>query len=240
MGKWNRNVQLTLKQMRTAVLELALCQAKLQLQIRHPAWLSDRKPAPDLAALLRFSTTGGLFKAVERIHENRLFHFLFQHQRCKEASTQPRNGAVSQLGFSEHLTDRYPCSDRALQLLGLAAAARGQLSGSFSVLCAVLWSSAQWYKCFWKLAWRDLFCDTPSVPCTNVVPPTLWENCSWFAKCVTQMLPLCLANGGLGQQCAGTVGVVPPHLMDEQYSPFTCDIVINDSKWDSKNSFHAV
>lgn len=105
MGKWHTNVRLTLKQMRAAVLELALCQAKLQLQIRHPAWLSDRKPAPDLAALLHFSTTGGLFKAAERVHENRLFHFLFQHQRCKEANMQPRNGAVNQLGFSEHLTD---------------------------------------------------------------------------------------------------------------------------------------
>lgn len=226
--------------MRTAVLELALCQGKLQLQIQHPAWLSDRKPAPDLAALLRFSTTEGLFKAVQRTHENRLFHFLFQHQRCKEAGTQPRNGAVSQLGFSEHLTDRYPSSDRAPQLLGLAAAARGQLSGSFSILWAVLWSSAQCYKCFGKLAWRDLFCDTPFVSFTSVVPPMLWENCSWFAKCVTQMLPLCLARGCLGQQRAGTVGVVLPHLMDEKYSLFTCDIVINDSKWDSENSFHAV
>ena len=115
MGKWHTNVQPTLKQMRTAVLELALCQTKLQLRIWHPAWLLGRKPAPDLAALLRFSTIGGLFKAVERIHENQLFHFLFQHQRCREASTQPRNGAVSQLGISEHLTDtltRIECSSR--------------------------------------------------------------------------------------------------------------------------------
>lgn len=128
MGKWHTNVQPTLKQMRTVVLELALCQAKLQLRIRHPAWLWDRKPAPDLAALLRFSTIGGLFKAVERIHENRLFHFLFQHQRCKEASTQPRNGAVSQLGVSEHLTDtltgieRSSCQGRGwLLLLGASS-----------------------------------------------------------------------------------------------------------------------
>lgn len=62
MGKWHTSVHLTLKQIRTVVLELALCQAELQLQIRHPAWLSDRKPAPDLAALLRFSTTGGFSK----------------------------------------------------------------------------------------------------------------------------------------------------------------------------------
>lgn len=105
MGKWHTNVQLTLKQMRIAVLELALCQTKLQLRIQHPAWLLGRKPAPDLAALLHFSTIGGLFKAVERTHESWLFHFLFQHQRCKEASMQSRNGAMSQLGVSEHLTD---------------------------------------------------------------------------------------------------------------------------------------
>jgi len=105
MGKRHTKLQPTLKQMRTTVLELALCQAKLQLRIQHPAWLLGRKPAPDLTALLRFPATGGLFKAVEHIHENQLFHFLFQHQKCKEASTQPRNGAVSQLGVSEHLTD---------------------------------------------------------------------------------------------------------------------------------------
>lgn len=138
MGKWHTNVQLTLKQMRTAVLELALCQAKLQLQIRHPAWLSDRKPAPDLAALLHFSTTGGLFKAAERVHENRLFHFLFQHQRCKEANMQPRNGAVNQLGFSEHLTDdTLPCMEHSscwgwLLLLG----ASSQVPLMPSVLCS--------------------------------------------------------------------------------------------------------
>lgn len=62
MVKWHTSAQLTLKQMRAVVLELALCQAKLQLQIQHPAWLSDRKPAPDLTALLRFSTTGGFSK----------------------------------------------------------------------------------------------------------------------------------------------------------------------------------
>lgn len=100
-GKWHTKVQLTSKQMRTAVLELALCQTKLQLWIRHPAWLLGRKPAPDLAALLRFSTIRGLFKAVECIHENRLFSFLFQHQRCKEGSTQTRNRAVVHLRISE-------------------------------------------------------------------------------------------------------------------------------------------
>lgn len=154
MGKWHTNVQSILKQMRTAVLELALCQAKLQLWIRHPAWFSGRKPAPDLTALLRFSTVGGLFKAVECIHENRLFHFLFQHQRCKEASTQTRNGAVSQLGVSEHLTDtltRIECSSRRGrgQLLLLGASSQVPLQHplcyalKLSSVIRVLWEAGK-------------------------------------------------------------------------------------------------
>lgn len=181
MGKWHTNIQPTWKQMRTVVLELALCQTKLQLWIQHPAWLLGRKPAPDLTALLHFSTAGGLFKVVKCIHENWLFHFLFQQQRCKEASTQTRNGAVSQPGVSEHLT-------HALTGIQCSSCWGWVLLGTSSTFTySVLWlCSAQWNKCFGKLAWRHLFCYPPSVICTSAVAPMLGESCSWFTKRVTQ------------------------------------------------------
>lgn len=193
VGKWHTNVQLTLKQMRTAVLELTFCQTKRQLWIQHPAWLSVRKPTPNLAALLYFSTTGGLYKAIEWEHENQLLHFLFQHQRCKEASTQPRNGAMSQLGVSEHLIDTLT------QIEYSGGCCWGQLSGSFTVcpLC---------YALKLKSVTRVLCEAGMEVP---VLWSTLshlhqccalhiWESSSWFTKCVTQTLPLCLVSGCLG------------------------------------------
>lgn len=110
---------------------------------------------------------------------------LFQQQRCKEASTQTRNMAVSQLGVSEHLTHTLTgiqCSSCwAGSCLGPAPGSRTVSS----VLCP-----AQWNKCFGKLAWRHLFHDPPSVICTSAVALMLGESCSWFTKRATQTLSL--------------------------------------------------
>ncbi|PKU31951.1 hypothetical protein llap_17745 [Limosa lapponica baueri] len=71
-----------------------------------------------------------------KLKTNQSQRYVDRHQRCKGASTQPRNGAVSQLGVSEHLTDtltRIECSscrgwDRLL-LLGVSSQGNGSVNG---------------------------------------------------------------------------------------------------------------
>lgn len=135
MGKWHTNVQLTLKQMRMAVLELALCQTELQLWIQHPAWLSGRKPAPHLTALLRFSTIGGFSKLLNIYMRTICFTSFSNTRGVKRPACSQETGLwVSWEFLSIWLIPLLRWSSQAAGTGNGCYCSGGQLSGSFTVL----------------------------------------------------------------------------------------------------------